>query len=163
MPRHVFYSFHYDLDNWRASKIRNIGAIEGKRAAYDNSWETVRKKTDRAIEDWIDIEMHGRSCVVVLIGSQTAGRKWINHEIRKGWADGKGLVGINVHNVYDRLSRTTLKGANPFSNIDVSGIALDRIVKTYNPTGIDSSAVYRNIARNLDSWIDEAIAIRNRY
>lgn len=25
-----FYSFHYAPDNWRASQVRNIGAVEGK-------------------------------------------------------------------------------------------------------------------------------------
>ena len=25
MTRRVFYSFHYDADNWRAAMVRNIG------------------------------------------------------------------------------------------------------------------------------------------
>lgn len=29
MPRKIFYSFHYQRDSWRASKIRNIGVVEG--------------------------------------------------------------------------------------------------------------------------------------
>ena len=28
MKRRVFYSFHYDPDNWRAAQVRNIGSIE---------------------------------------------------------------------------------------------------------------------------------------
>jgi len=28
MSRKVFYSFHFDDDNWRAGQIRNIGALE---------------------------------------------------------------------------------------------------------------------------------------
>ena len=43
MARKVFYSFHYKPDSWRASKIRNIGAIEDNQPASDNAWETVTK------------------------------------------------------------------------------------------------------------------------
>lgn len=36
MPRKVFYSFHYQRDSWRASKIRNIGFVEGSPSATDH-------------------------------------------------------------------------------------------------------------------------------
>ena len=29
MKHRVFYSFHYEPDNWRAGTIRNIGVVEG--------------------------------------------------------------------------------------------------------------------------------------
>ena len=41
MARRCFYSFHYDPDNWRASTVRQIGAIEGNQPATDNDWESV--------------------------------------------------------------------------------------------------------------------------
>ena len=72
MARKVFYSFHYNPDNWRASQVRNIGAIEGNQPAKDNDWETITKGGDKAIEKWIADQMSGRSCVVVLIGAGTA-------------------------------------------------------------------------------------------
>lgn len=50
MPKKVFFSFHYKLDNWRVGQIRNIGAIEGSPAATDNDWETVKKGGDAAIQ-----------------------------------------------------------------------------------------------------------------
>ena len=81
MTRRIFYSFQYKPDNWRVSKIRNIGAIEGNKPATDNDWETVTGRGDAAIEKWIKDQMSGRSCAVVLIGQNTAGRKWINYEI----------------------------------------------------------------------------------
>ena len=71
MARKVFYSFHYVPDNWRVSQVRNIGAIEDNKPAKDNDWETITKGGDKAIEKWIDNQMSGRSCVVVLIGSGT--------------------------------------------------------------------------------------------
>ena len=66
MTRRVFYSFHYAPDNWRASQVRNIGAIEGNEPAKDNDWETITKGGDKEIEKWISDQMDGRSCVVVV-------------------------------------------------------------------------------------------------
>ena len=102
MARKVFFSFHYDPDCWRASQIRNIGALEGNSPVSDNKWEEIKKGGDTAIEKWIGAELSGKSCAIVLIGANTAGRKWINHEIEKGWNDGKGVLGIYIHNLKNR-------------------------------------------------------------
>ncbi|MCO5110289.1 MAG: TIR domain-containing protein [Burkholderiaceae bacterium] len=120
MARKVFYSFHYQPDSWRVSQVRNIGAIEDNKPAKDNDWETVTKGGDKAIEKWIDEQMSGRSCVVVLIGSATANRKWINHEIKKAWADGKGLVGVHIHGLKNSEGKTCAKGANPFDGFTLT-------------------------------------------
>src|SRR3954454_23773276 len=117
MARRAFYSFHYVPDNWRASQVRNMGVIEGNRPCSDNDWETVTKGGDAKIKEWIADQLNGKSCVVVLIGTNTAGRKWINHEIIKGWDDGKGVVGVYVHNLQDSGNKQTTKGTNPFAGI----------------------------------------------
>ena len=162
MARKVFYSFHYQPDSWRVSQVRNIGAIEDNKPAKDNDWETVTKGGDKAIEKWIDEQMSGRSCVVVLIGSATANRKWINHEIKKAWADGKGLVGVHIHGLKNSEGKTCAKGANPFDGFTLNSgtTKLSSVVKTYDPPGSDSTAVYKHIKDNLEKWVEEAIAIR---
>lgn len=164
MARRVFYSFHYKPDNWRASKVRNIGAIEGNRPATDNDWESITKGGDEKIKKWIAEQMDGKSCVVVLIGSNTAGRKWIKHEIIKGWKDKKEVVGVYVHNLTDRDDKQATKGANPFASIKYgdSGKMLSSIVKAYDPPGATSKGVYAYIEEHLADWVDEAITIRNR-
>ncbi|HBS44085.1 MAG TPA: hypothetical protein DEA91_05740, partial [Paenibacillus sp.] len=96
MARKAFYSFHYKPDNWRASQVRNIGAIEGNSSISDNDWEEVEKGGDKAIQDWIDKQLKGRSCTIVLIGEKTAGRKWIKYEIKKSWNQSKGVLGIYI-------------------------------------------------------------------
>jgi hypothetical protein len=108
--------------------------------------------------------MDGRSCVVVLIGSNTAKRKWINHEIVKGWDGSKGVMGIYVHNLKDRDVKQSTKGSNPFESIKYgdSGKMLSSIVKAYNPTGSTSTDVYDNIKKNLAAWVEEAISIRTK-
>ena len=85
MARNAFYSFHYKPDNARASQIRNMGVVDGNKPAADNDWETITRGGDEAIERWIIDQLKGRSCAIVLIGQNTAGRKWINYEISTAW------------------------------------------------------------------------------
>lgn len=163
MARQVFYSFHYDNDNWRASQIRNIGVIEGNRPAPDNDWETIKRGGDTAIKRWIDDQMHYRSCTVVLVGSGTAGRKWINYEIEKTWNNKMGIVGICIHRLKNRMGYQSNQGNNPFSNLSVNGTNMSQIVKLYNPPYFDSKDVYNYIAANIGDWTNEAVTIRGRY
>ena len=85
MARKCFYSFHYKPDNWRVSKIRNIGVVEGNKPASDNDWETITSGGEKKIKQWIAEQMKGRTCTVILAGSDTANRKWINYEIVESW------------------------------------------------------------------------------
>lgn len=163
MARKCFYSFHYQPDCWRASQVRNMGVIEGNQPVTDNDWEAVKKGGDQAIKNWIAGQMSGRSCTVVLIGAATAGRKWINHEIEKTWKDGKGLVGVYIHNLKNKDGFQSSAGANPFSQFKIGDRSLDSIVKAYNPPYSSSTDVYKFINDNLAQWADDAAEIRNRY
>jgi hypothetical protein len=165
--RRVFYSFHFDNDVMRTQQVRNIGVIEGNVLVSANEWETARK-TSGGIEKWIDDNMKYKSCVVVLVGTETANRPWVQHEIKKGWNDGKGLLGIYIHNLKDpRYANTLLsqsgkcsQGANPFDlfTINNGAIRLSAKVKCYNPNTADP---YNDIANNIENWVEEAIRIRN--
>jgi hypothetical protein len=165
MARKVFFSFHYKPDNWRASQIRNIGVIEGNKPVTDNKWEEVKKGGDKAIQKWIDDNMFGKSCCIVLVSEKTAGRKWIEYEIKKAWGDGKGVLGICVHNLKDSTGNQTGKGKNPFEafTIEIDGMKKDfaKVVKLYDPPYKLSKNVYDHIGENIEEWIEEAIEIRN--
>jgi hypothetical protein len=67
-----------------------MGIVEGNCPVSDNKWEEVKHKGQKAIQAWIDNNLYGRSCTVVLIGNLTADRKWIDYEIKKSWESGKG-------------------------------------------------------------------------
>lgn len=54
MARKCFYSFHYEPDNWRASTIRQIGAIEGNQPARDNDWESIASGESRRKDQALD-------------------------------------------------------------------------------------------------------------
>ena len=110
MARSAFFSFHYKPDNWRVATVRNIGALDGNAPARDNDWEKIAAGGDAAIRKWIAAQMHRRSCTVVLVGAETAGRKWINHEIVTSWDEGMGVVGIRIHGLKDSKGQTTSAG-----------------------------------------------------
>ena len=156
MARRAFFSFHYKPDASRA------GQVEGNTPVSDNDWETVTKSGDAAIKKWIADQMHGRSCTVVLVGSNTAGRKWIKHEIIKSWDDGMGVVGIHVHGLKNLDGKIAAKGSNPFATIGYgnTGKKLSSIVKCYNPPGSDSKERYAWVKKNLAAAADEAVQIR---
>ncbi|MBS1960866.1 MAG: TIR domain-containing protein [Bdellovibrionales bacterium] len=160
MARQVFYSFHYKPDNWRASQIRNIGVVEGNRPASDNDWEEVTRGGDEAIKKWIATQLQGRSCSIILIGSETAGRKWINYEIGEAWKNGLGILGIHIHNIKNSDGKQCSKGTNPFSGLKLGEKSFDTVVKTYDPPHSESTQVYQYIEKNLAEWIEEAIKIR---
>ena len=163
MARKAFYSFHYIPDNWRASQVRNMGLIEGNKPVSDNEWETIAEGGDEEIQEWIDDQLYGRSVAIILIGSGTAGRKWINYEISKAWLDRKGVLGINIHNLKDRDGYQSTKGSNPFNWFTIDGVNMGNIVKTYDPPFSTSTYVYNHIKQNMCDWIETAIEIRSEY
>jgi hypothetical protein len=165
MTRKAFFSFHYVPDNWRASQVRNMGVIEGNQPCSDNDWEEITKGGDAAIKTWIDGQLSGKSCAVVLIGSGTPGRKWIKYEIEKAWNEGKGLVGIYIHNLKNAAGMQATKGRNPFADFTLNQgkTNLSSVVKAYDPPYTTSTYVYDHIKDNIADWIEEAITIRSGY
>ena len=164
MVRRVFYSFHYKPDSWRVAMVRNIGSIEENEPATDNDWETVKKGGDTAIKQWIADQMKNRSCTIVLVGSDTANRKWINYEIIKSWNDGMGVVGIHIHGLKNVCGDTSTEGKNPFDYISIpyrnTRKVLSSVAKCYNPAGRTSQERYAWISTHLANAVEEAIRIR---
>jgi len=158
--RQVFFSFHFNNDVMRVQQIRNIGVIEGNTPVTSNNWEDIKRNGEAAIQRWINANMQNKSCVIVLIGSETASRKWVKYEIKKAWNDGRALLGINIHNINCPRNGKSTKGSNPFNAYNVDGVSMADIVPCYNPS---SSNAYNDIANNIDSLIEKAITIRNRY
>ena len=162
--RRVFFSFHYEKDAWRAAQIRNAGMLEGNEPVTDNNWETIKRGGEAAIQQWIDQQISTRSCTVVLVGRDTAHRKWVEYEIIRSWNSGKGVLGIYIHNLKDRLGYQSTPGANPFDSLrfNGNGQSMSAVVKTYNPPYLNSQSVYQYITSNIAAWVEEAIRQRNQ-
>lgn len=162
----MFYSFHFNNDVMRVQQIRNMGVIEGNEPVAANIWEEA-KKNPGGVEKWIEDNMKNRSCIVVLVGTDTSERPWVKYEIKKAWEEGKGLLGIYIHNLKDpRTSKTPPlfgkcnKGKNPFDQFTFeNGNRLSSVVDCYNPKSEDA---YKNIQDNIADWIEDAINSRNK-
>ncbi|CAL9462467.1 TIR domain-containing protein [Streptomyces sp. enrichment culture] len=162
MARKAFFSFHFDNDCHRVAQIRSAGLIEGNQTVSDNDWEAVKRGGDAAIRQWIDGQLYGKSVAIVMIGAQTAGRRWINYEIEKAWNDGKGVFGVYIHNLRNLSGNQASKGANPFASIPLAnGAKLSSLVRTYDPPFYDSKDVYGYITQNLSNWVEVAISDRS--
>jgi len=151
----VFYSFHFDNDVFRVQQIRNMGVIDGNEPVSANDWEQLKRAGVGAVERWIDSNMKYKRCVVVLIGSQTATRPWVQYEIKKAWRERRGLLGIYIHNLKCPRTGTCVKGRNPFELFNVGGRPMVSLVQAHDPS---SSDAYGDIARNMQNWVASAIA-----
>lgn len=146
MARRVFFSFHYTRDSWRVSQVRNSNVVQSK---YDKNrfldavdWEKIKLQGDYAIKKWIDEQIIGTSVTVVLIGAETASRKWVEYEIQESIKRGNGLIGIYIHNLKNQFGFTDGKGQNPISKFDSS-------IKVYDWIN-DNGRLF------IDDWIEEA-------
>lgn len=150
----VFYSFHYDNDVMRVQQIRNIGVLEGNPPVNANDWERVKRGGEESIKRWIDENMKNKQCVIVLIGSDTSTRPWVNYEIRKAWDEGKPIFGIYIHNLKCPINGTCRKGNNPFDTILLPNRRkLSDYIPCYDPLSYDA---YGDISRNLENWVNMA-------
>jgi hypothetical protein len=142
-----------------------MGVVEGQPILSSNDWEDVKKGGDSAIQKWIDAEMTGKGCVVVLIGAKTANRKWVDYEIKKGWGARKGLLGVYIHKLKNLSKEQDVKGTNPFAGFTSCDgkERLANVAKTYDPPFSTSTDVYEYIEENLADWVEEAITIRANF
>ncbi len=158
MARQTFFSFRYKKDNWRAGIVRNSWVTQDRKSSgfFDTAeWEEVKKKTDSDIEKWIDKQMIGTSVTVVLIGYDTAGKKWINYEITNSHKTGNGMLGIYVHNLKDSNQNTTTKGSNPFDDWIFKKAGVVVTYPVYDWVADDGYT-------NMGSWIEKAAKAAGR-
>lgn len=158
MARRVFFSFHYDRDIFRVSQVRNSGVTKEtyEEAGFIDhaSWESLQRKGDEAIKGWINSQLDDASVTVVLIGAETFDRPWVNYEIQRSYQQGKGMLGIYIHQLKDpRTGSADYKGRNPFENIYVTNSNpkqyLSEIYPTYDWLSDDGYL-------NFGEWVEAA-------
>lgn len=160
MARRVFFSFHYGEDIWRVNQIRHVGVTrdwETMPFLDAASWEAVKRKGDTAVKGWIDRQLDGTGVTVVLIGGQTAARKYVNYEIEESHRRGNGLLGIYIHGIKNQDKQTASKGRNPLDNFTTQvdgwfGPTTKRLSEIYPTYDWVWNSGYENIGR----WIEEA-------
>ena len=92
---------------------------------------------------------------VVLIGARTAGRKWIDYEIRKSAERGNGFLGVRIHKLRDWFRRRDSPGCNPFENHKLRGYGRLSGPPIYDWVDDDGR-------RSIDAWIEAAAKLAGR-
>lgn len=153
MARRVFFSFHYEMDVWRVNQVRHTWVTKPdiEEAGYVDAadFEKVERQGDDAIKRWITKQLEGTSVTVILIGQETADRKYVKYEIEQSYNKGNGMLGIYIHKLKDNDRRTTYKGKNPFDNFTLEGKSLSLFYPTYD--WIEDEGYY-----TLGDWIETA-------
>ena len=136
MARKAFFSFHYKPDNWRASQVETYaGVTERKPSSFrqrlgEHHGPGKKSSVDR--RNRIAGQLSGRTRAVVLVGTETASRKWVNYEIDEAWKKGLGVVGVHIHGLKDASQNQSTKGSNPFFGHSVNRTPMSSIVKLYD-------------------------------
>jgi antiphage defense system Thoeris ThsB-like protein len=163
MARKVFFSFHYDRDNWRVSQVRNSWVTkpdhEASRFLDKAEWQAIERQGRQAIQNWIDSQLKGTSVTVVLIGQETAGREWVGYEVKKSHEDGKGMLGVFIHNLKNKDGHTDTRGQNPFDRyyFDQGG-SRKYLSSIYNSYDWANDNGYKN----LPNWVESAARVASR-
>jgi len=156
MVRRVFFSFHYERDKWRVNPVRNTWVTQGREAAgFEDAadWEEVKKQSEEEIKNWIDDQLHGTSVTAVLIGNETAGRKYVNYEIKESVRKGNGIIGIKIHRLKDKDDGKDFQGENPLKYfvIETKGDVkkISNVFETYEWKRDDGWD-------NIGDWVEDA-------
>lgn len=163
MARRVFFSFHYDNDINRSMTVRNSWVTQGKESAgfIDKAaFEQIKRQGDTAVHRWIDQQLEGTSVTVVLIGSETLNRPYVQYEICKSLQRGNAVIGVYIHDIRDmRTLLPSYKGnvhtIIGYYNNNVPAYFDEICDGIYNYTSQDGY-------RNLGFWIETAAKAHNK-
>lgn len=118
MARRAFFSFHYQRDVHRAWVVRNSWVTQERQDAgfFDSSvFESKQRTSDAALTRFLDEGLVNCSVTCVLVGNQTAWRRWVRYELLRSFVEGKGLLGIYIHSIQRFNEGADVQGNDPFS------------------------------------------------
>jgi Thoeris protein ThsB, TIR-like domain len=117
MARRVFFSFHFDHDVFRANQVRMENVVAGPDEAgfFDHSeYEEAKRTGPLGIRRMILRHLNNTTVTVVLIGTYTAWRPWVQFEIAESIRRRNGILGIHINHLRDHRQMTSLPGPEPF-------------------------------------------------
>jgi hypothetical protein len=150
--------------------VRNSWVTQGSGSAagfFDHAdIETIKRSTPAQVKRWIDGQLDGAAVTCVLIGPDTASRPFVQYEIERSAKEGKGLLGVYVHNIRALnqkpfgLLNWPSPGPNPFDRVvdpKPNGLLaalgfeskLSDRVRTYDWVNDDGY-------NNFSSWVERA-------
>ena len=163
MARRVFFSFHYENDINRSMTVRNSWVTQGKEAAgfVDMAaFEQIKRQGDNAVHRWIDSQLEGTSVTVVLIGSETLSRPFVQYEICQSLQRGNAVMGVLINGIRDMNIRTTSIKGNVHTIIGYYNDKTPAYFDDICNGAYDYSA--QNGYANLGIWIESAAKAHNK-
>ena len=138
---------------WRAGQVRAswVTQLDRQTAGFWDAaqWEEAKRGGEAAIKRWIHKQLDGTSVTVVLIGAETADRRYVRYEIQQSRERGNGMLGIYINNMKDQNGRTDFRGRNPLPEAGVfDAVTYDWVV--------DGGFL------NTSDWIESAFQVANR-
>jgi hypothetical protein len=79
-------------------------------------WEKSKLRGEVALKKLIDEGLAGSSVTAILIGKETAGRKWVDYEIKESHRRGNGIIGVYINKIKSTDGTTDPRGLNPLEN-----------------------------------------------
>jgi len=158
----AYFSYHFANDAHRAAAVRRASGLEADEPISAPAWEELGWGGDTAVTRWVTERMRGKDCLVVLIGAQTSLRKWVKWEIKQAWDSGRGVIGINIHDLTDQKGKTAKPGANPFAAFGFGDSKLSDHIRVHEPLGETQEERLAHIAANAHIWAANAVAARRQ-
>ena len=78
----VYYSYDFDNDAARVQPITELNVVRSDKPISREEWKQIKLGGAGTIKKWINNNMLFCSCLVVLVGEETANRPLINYEIK---------------------------------------------------------------------------------
>jgi len=120
MPRYTFFSFCYeDVKNFKVNVVRNSWLLNNSADSFiDGSiWEKEKSKGPSVIKNLIETGLKKTSVTTVLIGDETADRRWVKYEIVKSFEKGNGILGIHINRIRGKDQTISSRGLNPLDRL----------------------------------------------
>jgi hypothetical protein len=120
MPRYSFFSFCYeDVKNFKVNVVRNSWLLNHSADSFiDGSiWEKEKSKGPTVIKNLIETGLKKTSVTTVLIGDETADRRWVKYEIVKSFEKGNGILGIHINRIRGKDQAISSRGLNPLDRL----------------------------------------------
>lgn len=120
MPHYSFFSFCYeDVKNFKVNVVRNSWLLNHSADTFIDGWiwEKEKSKGPTLIKNLIETGLKKTSVTTVLIGDETAERRWVKYENVKSFEKGNGILGIHINRIRGKEQAISAQGLNPLDRL----------------------------------------------
>jgi hypothetical protein len=133
--RKAFFSFNF-ADIMRVNVVRDAWKVVnpesplGGRTFYDSSlWERRQIEDPETVKRLIREGVGYTSAVCVLVGTETALRRWVRYEIARAVIDKRGLLAVHLNGIrHHNLLVPHVRGPNPLASMAVGKIQANNVL-----------------------------------